>query len=102
MPVIRSRYRPDLAAAEVSRRAMAQNPILGLARAVAPSIMSAAIPDRGLGVASSTLAAVVDDFRARGAAIERNERHKAAMLDAAAAKRLRKAERRRGIVTTGA
>ena len=98
MPIKRSRYRADLAAAEVSRRAMAQNPVLGLARTVAPSIMSTAFR----GMQAATVAAIVDDFRARGAAIERNERHKAAMLDAAAAKRQRKAERRRGVVTTGA
>jgi len=90
MSVRRSRYRPDVAEAQISRRAMAQNPVLGLARAVAPAIIGSAF--RGL--PASTAKAIVDDFTARGAAIERNERHKDAALAAAEAKRQRKAARR--------
>jgi len=86
MGVKRSRYRPDVAAAVVSHRAMAQNPVVGLARLVAPALMGTALR----GMPQTTAAAIVDDFTARGAAIERNERHKAAMLEAAEAKRQRK------------
>ena len=60
----------------------------------------------GRGPSQGALAARVADFMARGAAIERNERHKAAMLAAAEDKRNRKAARRRAqltpIITAGA